>query len=66
MPRRARKRLSGKDKLIELGWLLLQMTGVFLLSWINATRFDKTELYFLGEAAAFIALLKPLRAFFMT
>ena len=66
MPRRTRKKLSTKEKFIELSWLFVQMAGLFILSWMNATNFDATELKFLGEAAAFIALLKPVRAFFVT
>jgi uncharacterized membrane protein YsdA (DUF1294 family) len=47
-------RTWSKNKIVRA---VLMWTGLILLSWLNATNFDKTELKFLAQAVGMWVLL---------
>lgn len=57
MPHRRRASSWGAWGKNKIARAVLMWAGLIVLSWLNATNFDKTEFKFLGEAAAMWVML---------
>ena len=56
-----RKQRSSKEKLVDAAWTMAQLGGLMFFAWLNASRFDATEMKMLGEFAVFYKLLGTLK-----
>lgn len=60
---RRKKEKTTKEKFLEFLWVGLQLGGLVFFAWLNAAKFDQTELKMLGEFAVFYKLLKTLEGY---
>jgi hypothetical protein len=58
-PRKKHRNL--REVAVDSIWPLVQLGGLMLFSWVNATKFDDTELKMLAEYAVFWKITSTLK-----